>query len=444
MREFLEIMLIKAGHQVSTAGGGWEAEDRLSQQLFDLVITDIQMPEGDGIALLEYVREYHPETVVIIITAFGSADSAVEAMKLGAYDYITKPFQNDEILLTIEKALENRSLRAENLQLKNELREKYEFAGIIGVSQEMQKVFDMIEKVKDTRTNVLIVGDSGTGKELVARAIHYNSARHTKPFVPINCGAIPENLLESELFGHVKGAFTSADRDKMGLFEAAAAGTLFLDEISELPLPLQVKLLRVLQERTLRRVGGVEDIRLDVRIISATNKDLSEEVEYGQFRTDLFYRLNVVTLYMPPLKSRKSDIPVLARHFVDKFSGEQERNVEGISGEAMELLMAYDFPGNVRELENIIERAVTLETGRAIAPESLPPLGLAPTASPRSAGDLRLPEDGLDLEEYLANIEVRIIKKAMKMAANNKKEAAKLLKIPYRSFRYRLEKYRLD
>ena len=403
MREFLEIMLSKEGHKVSSAGSGKEALNMLNDTIYDLIVSDVQMPGMNGIELLRNVKEVCPDTTVIMITAYASTESGVEAMKAGAYDYITKPFKIDEIKLIIKNALEKKRLEVENLLLKREFRERYSFGNILGNSPEMLKVYDLIEKIGPTKTNVLVEGESGTGKELVAKAIHHQSPRREKPFVAITCGAIPDGLMESELFGHMKGSFTGAIANKAGLFEMADGGTVFLDEIGELPLAIQVKLLRVIQERSFRRVGGTEDITVDVRIISATNKTLEEEVKKGTFREDLYYRLNVLQIRMPPLRERLSDVPILARHFLDKYAKEHGKDVKGITTVAMRILEGYSYPGNVRELENVIERGVALEQGAQLSAESLP--GFKQLTY--------IPPEGLDLEEAVGKYEKALIVSAL-------------------------------
>jgi two-component system response regulator PilR (NtrC family) len=444
MREFLEIMLRKEGYEVACARDGKEALNSLKARPYDLVLSDIRMPGVDGMEVLNRAKENSPGTIVIMITAYGSTESAVEAMKRGAYDYITKPFQVDEIKLIIRKALEKKTLEEENIQLRKELESKYQFGNLVGNSPGMLKVYDLIQRVKDTRANILISGESGTGKELVAKAVHYNSPRKDKSFVTINCSAIPETLMESELFGHMKGAFTGAFSNKQGLFEAAEGGAVFLDEIGELSPSLQVKLLRVIQDRIFRRVGGTEDIEVDVRIITATNKNLEEEVRQGGFREDLFYRLNVIQIKIPPLRERREDIPVLARHFLDRYSRELGKGIKKISEEAMGRLVNYSYPGNVRELENIIERAVALESSSAILPESLPPVVFEKPSEIALREEIELPPAGLDLEEVVGGIEKGLLLKALQNARGVKKEAAKLLKISFRSLRYRLKKYGLE
>lgn len=442
MREFLEIMLSKEGYKVSSAGSGQGALKMLNDTIYDLIVSDVQMPGMNGIELLRNVKVVCPDTTVIMITAHASTESGVEAMKAGAYDYITKPFKVDEIKLIIRNALEKKRLEVENLLLKREIRERYSFGGILGNSPEMQRVYDLIEKIGPTKTNVLVEGESGTGKELVAKAIHYQSLRRDKPFVAITCGAIPDGLMESELFGHMKGSFTGAIANKSGLFEMADGGTVFLDEIGELPLPIQVKLLRVIQERSFRRVGGTEDITVDVRVISATNKTLEEEVKKGSFREDLYYRLNVLQIRMPPLRERLSDVPILARHFLDKYAKEHGKDVKGITPEAMRLLEGYSYPGNVRELENIIERGVALEQGAQLSADSLPEF--IREGKGVDSHVPCIPPGGLDLEQAVGEYEKALLLSAVDKAGGVKKRAAKLLNISFRSIRYRLEKYGLN
>ncbi|HBQ20717.1 MAG: Fis family transcriptional regulator [Deltaproteobacteria bacterium GWA2_38_16] len=447
LREFLEIMLKREGYDIATAPDGDQAIKLLTKKSFDMVITDLQMPKIHGMQVLAKAKEIDPELVVLVITAFGSTESAVEAMKLGAYDYITKPFKIDEIKLIIKKALEKRILARENIFLKKELGAKFNFGNLVGSAQSMLKIYDLIQRVCETKTNVLITGESGTGKELVAKAIHYNGPLKDKPFVTVNCGAIPENLMESEMFGHKKGSFTGAISDKLGLFEVANNGTIFLDEIGELPLHIQVKLLRVLQDKTFRKVGGTEDITVNVRIMAATNKELGQEVSKGNFREDLYYRLNVIHIQLPPLRERKEDVSILAQHFLEKFNKQLGKDIKKISKEAMDALSQYDYPGNVRELENIIERTVSLERGAAILPESLPPVIFHPGAllSRRAShSDLSVTTDGVNLEEIVGNLEKDLIEKALKKAGGVKKKAAKLLGISFRSMRYRLEKYGME
>jgi len=387
--------------------------------------------------VLNKAKELDPEAMVIMITAFASTENAVDAMKMGAYDYISKPFQVDEIKLTVAKALEKKRLKEENLRLRREVEKKYVFENLVGASRPMQEVFDLIKRAAPTRTNVLIAGESGTGKELVARAIHFNSPRRDRPFVTVNCGSIPSELLESELFGHLKGSFTGAYQDKRGLFEAADQGTVFLDEIGEAPLGIQVKLLRAIQEKTFKPVGGIKDMKVDVRIIAASNRDLEAAVRNGEFREDLYYRLNVINVKVPPLRERMEDVSPLIRHFIRHYSQEMERNVKGINKEAEQLLLSYNWPGNVRELENTIERAISLANSDTITPENLPEkFRSAPSGHPY----ISFPEEGVDLEQELMGVEKLLIDEALKRSGGVKKEAAKLLGVSFRSLRYRLEK----
>jgi two-component system response regulator PilR (NtrC family) len=444
MREFLDIMLKKEGYKVSLASNGEEVLKLIDKDLFDLVLLDVRMPKLDGIGVLKKIKITSPETIVIMITAYASADTAIKAMKEGAYDYITKPFKVEEIKLIIKNALEKKNLQKENLLLKQVVRDRYRFGSIIGQSSKMLALYDLLEKIAPTKTNILVTGESGTGKELVAKAIHYNSSRKDKPFVTLNCGAIPESLIESELFGHMKGAFTDAIATKKGLFEMADEGTIFLDEISELPFLMQVKLLRILQDKEFKRVGGTDDIRVDVRIISATNKDLEEAVKEKRFREDLFYRLNVIQVKMPPLRDRKEDIPILAAHFLKKYSEELSKTILKISPEALNMLLNYEYPGNVRELQNIIERAVALGNGNELTPQHLSSYLDEQIQSKRGAIELDIPPEGIDLEKVIEEIERALLLKALNRTKGIKKKAAELLRINFRSMRYRLEKYGLD
>lgn len=444
IREFLEIMLKKEGFEVSLAEDGARAKEMIQKKSYDMVISDLQMPNMNGIELLKFVKDTAPDTVFMMITAFGTTETAVEAMKMGAYDYITKPFKIDEVRLNINNALRSRNLEVENKSLKKELVKEYSFQNVIGNSQAMHQIFDLIKRVSQAPTNILVTGESGTGKEVVAKAIHFNGPLKDRPFVTINCGAIPENLMESEMFGHKKGSFTGAVSDKAGLFEVADGGTLFLDEVGELPITIQVKLLRAIQERMIRRVGATEDMKVDVRIIAATNRNLEDMVQKGTFRQDLFYRLNVINIKTPPLRDRKEDIPILAQHFLKKYNDKLSKNIGGISAEAMEILKKYDYPGNVRELENMIERTVALEGGQTILPESLPPM--VNTTSGRkmaSSHEIEVTSEGVDLDKVMGQIEKELLIKAIHAAGGVKKKAAKLLNITFRSMRYRVEKYNL-
>lgn len=442
MREFLEIFFRRQGYEVATAASVDEALAEINGRDFDLVISDIQMPGRTGIELLKILRRDFPDILVIMITAFGTTETAIEAMKDGAYDYITKPFKVDEIRLVVEKALEKKMLYTENRRLRKELQTQKRSRALIGNSASMLHVLDLIQQVASTKTNVLITGASGTGKELVARAVHDQSDRREGPFVAINCAAIPENLLESELFGHVKGAFTGAVQNKAGLFEEAHQGSVFLDEVGELPQLLQVKLLRVIQERVIRRVGATADREVDVRILAATNRNLEDEVRAGRFREDLYYRLNVIQIALPSLYERIDDVPLLVQHFLEKYAKGLGKNVQEISKEAMAKLLAYHYPGNVRELENIIERAVALSRGTRIEVEALPPTVLYPTRN--NVNISRIPRSGANLEQMVADYERGILLEALAQTKGVKKKAAQLLGVSFRSFRYRLEKLGLD
>lgn len=444
IREFLEIMLKKEGYAVTCAENGRVAKEILEKKSFDLVISDFQMPEMTGMELLKFVKDHFPQTIFMMITAFGTTESAVEAMKIGAYDYITKPFKIDEVRINIANALRSLSLEKENRHLKKELVREYNFGNLIGNTDIMHEIFNLIKRVSGAPTNILITGESGTGKEVIAKAIHYSGDSKDRPFITVNCGAIPENLMESEMFGHKKGSFTGAIADKEGLFEAANGGTLFLDEIGELPLNMQVKVLRAIQERVVRRVGGNEDMRVDVRLIAATNRDLQQMVNEKTFRQDLYYRLNVIQIHSPALRDRSADIPLLANHFLKKYNDRLGKNIQGITAEAMQVLKSYAYPGNVRELENIVERTVALEPGSSILPESLP--AFVNTAEGRklaSSHEIEVTEDGVDLEKILGQIEKELLIKAMHTSCGVKKRAAKLLGITFRSMRYRAEKHDL-
>jgi two-component system response regulator PilR (NtrC family) len=441
MRDFMEILLQRDSHEVVSCGSAAEAVLALESDDFDVVISDIRMPGMSGLELLDRVQQLAPETLVILITAHGTTESAVDAMKRGAYDYLTKPCSVDEIRVVVDKALEKRSLASENLSLKRRLREQTSLPTMLGKSPRMKEVFELVRQVAPTRANILITGGSGTGKELVARSIHSLSDRQDRPFVTINCGAIPENLLESELFGHVKGSFTGAISHKEGLFEAADGGTLFLDEIGEMPLSLQVRVLRAIQDRTFKRVGGTSDIQVDARILCATNRVLSEEVKRGSFREDLFYRLNVIEVRLPRLSERPEDIPELVRLFVERYATELSRPVHEVEPEVLTILEGYAFPGNVRELENLVERAVTLARGERITADCLPPSVLQPVQAEGMPG---LPTDGADLNELLADYERGLLEAALRRTGGIKKRAAALLRVSFRSFRYRLEKLGLD
>jgi two-component system response regulator PilR (NtrC family) len=442
IQEFFEILLKKEGLQATCVGSGAAALEQLKKNIFDLVISDVSMPGMTGIELLTQVKAFSPETSVVMITAFGAAETAVEAMKQGATDYLLKPFKVDEIKIVIRQILERASLSRENTLLKEQIKMRMGGGTFIGRSPQMLAIFDMVQRLAKNRSNVLISGASGTGKELVARAIHEQGERKNAPFVSINCGAIPENLIESELFGYMRGAFTGAGANKRGLMEVAEHGTFFLDEIGELPLATQVKLLRVLQERKIRRVGGIDDITIDCRIIAATNRELAKEVERGNFREDLYYRLNVLTIKMPLLKERRDDIPILLENFINKYAREHERRNIHFSAAALECFKNYSYPGNVRELENLVEQTVALSSKENIDVEDLPAVlrqhPIAAQASISTLDSLKVNE--CDIDQELANLERKLILSALQSCGGVKKKAAKLLKISFRSMRYRLNK----
>jgi two-component system, NtrC family, response regulator PilR len=440
MREFMEIMLTKEGYDVTSAEDPTKAINLCRKVAFDLVITDLKMPKIDGIEFLKTIKDQRPETIVILITAYASGETAINAMKEGAYDYIEKGGSIEELKKIVHAALLKKGLIDEKNETKTVV-EETSFCGMIGSAREMQKIYTTIKKVADTPANILILGESGTGKELVARAIHDNSSRAKMPIVVINCGGIPENLLESELFGYMKGSFTGAYTDKQGLFEMARGGTIFLDEIGELPPVLQVKLLRVVQEKTFRRIGGAEDIKVDVRIISATNQNLEEKVKKGEFREDLYFRLNVIPVHVPPLRERKEDISLLTKHFIEKYAREFDKEIRTISSYAMELLMDYAFPGNIRELENIIERSVAMESSNIILPENLL---LSTTTAGVASFAIEIPDKGINLNEELEKIEKKIIEKALQKAKGSKTRAGELLQVTFDSLRYRIEKLHIE
>jgi two-component system response regulator PilR (NtrC family) len=441
IRECLQIMLKREGYDVSCAEDGREAITLFEKNHFDVVLADIRMPKATGFEVLNRIKELSPTTRVIMITAHASFESAVESMKEGAYDYIAKPFNVDEVKRTVSNALQSVMNTEGSTPIKRVKDNREHFEGIVSVSPEMHKIFDLIPKAATSKANVLITGESGTGKELVARAIHNHSPRREGPFVTMNCGGVPEQLLESELFGFTKGSFTGAVSDKIGLFQAADGGTIFMDEIGDLPLPLQVKLLRIVQERSFKPVGGTQEIKVDVRIISATNIDLEERVMNGAFREDLFYRLNVIQIRIPPLRERKMDIPLLAHHFLRKYSQELGKEIRTISSYALKVLLDYSFPGNVRELENIVERSVALESSNIILPESLTLSRFKNDVKKNELIDTDIPPEGIDLAEAVGTLEKHLLRKALQKTNGEMKKAAQLLHIPYRAIRYRLEKY---
>jgi two-component system response regulator PilR (NtrC family) len=441
MREFLEILLRKEGHEVAVAGDTADALQRAAQGDLDLVITDLRLGRDSGIDVLRGVKEQSPSTEVVMVTAFATTENAIQAMKLGAYDYVQKPFKVDELKLVVAKALERRALVAENRVLRRHAGPMSEL-DLLGSTPAIQEVREVVEKVAPGRTTVLISGESGVGKEVVARAIHRKSGRAEQPFVAINCGAIPEGLIESELFGHEKGSFTGASEARAGLFEVAGTGTLFLDEVGELPPPMQVRLLRALQERRIRRVGGTRDLPVAARIVAATNRDLTEEVQRGNFREDLYYRLNVIALHVPPLRERREDIPAFLAHYLARFAVEQGRAVPRLAPETERILLTHDWPGNVRELANVIERAMALSTAEVLEPAALPPAlrGRAAAAAAPDAGG-GLPSGGMDLQAHLDAIERALLEEALARTGGVKTEAARLLSVTFRSLRYRLAKY---
>lgn len=424
MRHMLEMMLGKAGYEVKGASDGEEALEHMASGHYDYILCDLRMPKMDGMSFLRKARESHPDKTYIMMSAYGTLETALEAMKEGAYDYISKPFKKDEVLLTLRKAEERERLKAENAKLRSKIEEiekKYSFGNIIARSEAMGRVFDLVEKVAQHNTNVLITGESGTGKELIARAIHASGPRAKGPLVAVNCGGIPASLMESELFGFRKGAFTDAMRDKPGFFEQAEGGTIFLDEIGELSYPLQVKLLRVIQEREITPLGGSTPVKIDVRLIAATSRDLEREVERGRFREDLYYRINVVRIHLPPLRERKGDIPLLAGYFISLFNNKLGKNIEGLSSEAVPLLMEHPWPGNVRELENVMEKAVLLAPGKWITPSDL---GLGP-----SRGQKMQSSQDLSIKKASKELEKALITEALQRTKGNKSQAARLLEI---------------
>ena len=447
MRELLDFMLTKEGYTVSCASTGNEAIAMLGKQKFDLLLCDIRLGDITGLDVLRASKKKNQETVVIMISAYASTETAVEAMNDGAYDYVPKPFNNEELLETIAKALDLKTLEQEKQIIDDELKKNLHFGKIVGNSPAMLHIYNMIRQVAKTRTSVLITGESGTGKELIARAVHEQSDRCNGPFVAINCGGIPETLMESELFGHKKGSFTGATQDKKGLFEVGGGGTVFLDEVGELGVPVQVKLLRAVQERSIRAVGGNEDITVDIRIISATNKDLAKEVIEGNFREDLFYRLNVIEIKIPPLRERKSDLRPLAQHFLDKYAQEMGKEITKISSYAIDMLNKYDFPGNIRELENLMERSVALSNTNILLPDSLA-LSIHKRRWIEGIHGRRFDLDevshGVSLDHILEEIERAYLQKALECTRGSKNKAAELLGISFRSLRYRLDKLNVE
>ena len=450
MREMLRIVLRRDGYDVVLAENGRQAIEHLQREPVDLLLSDIRMPDVSGVEVLRTAKDLNRDIVAFMMTAFASTETAVEAMRLGAVDYFTKPFSMDELRLKVRQHLETSRLKQENVLLKRALNSRHAFSNIIGVSEAMRAVFSTIELVANTSSTVLVGGESGTGKELVARAIHFNSLRRDRPFVAVNCGAVPETLLESELFGHVRGAFTGADSNKKGLIEVAEGGTIFLDEIGEMTPPMQVKLLRVLQDRRFRRLGGTEEVQADVRVITATNQDLPKLVDQGKFREDLFYRINVLSIQLPALRDRAEDIPLLAEHFLEHFASQMGKPVRTISADAMRLLQAHTWRGNVRELQNAIERAVALEQRETILPETLPEeirkgagaAPLQPAAAP-SAPELPAFGEGFDLEARGEEFYRHYMSLALERAGGVQVKAAEMLGMSFRSFRYYAKKFNL-
>ncbi len=439
--EFLGLLFKEQGYDVRRADSVEAARERFANESFDAVLCDILMPDGNGLELLKEFKAQSPRTAVIMMTAYTSTKSAIEAMKLGAYNYISKPFDVDELKVVVAGALEKTGLEAENVYLRRELEQKYQFSNIIGRSPRMQEIFSLIRRIANTPSTVLLHGESGTGKELIARAIHFSGNRSGKRFLSINCGAMPENLLESELFGHEKGAFTGAVRENKGLFQEAHGGTLFLDEIGEMTSPMQVKLLRALQEKKIRRVGGTREEPVDVRIIAASNRDLKQLIEEGTLREDLYYRINVLPIDLPPLRRRREDIPLLVDHFIKKYSEDMGIAPKPISVEAMRLLENYEWPGNVRELENTVERALALATAEDLTTRDLPLQIRSQNAHPPET--IELPESGLDLEAHLDEIRRELMRQALQRTEGVQTQAAELLQMTFRSFRYYAKKLQL-
>jgi DNA-binding NtrC family response regulator len=443
VRDLMKEFLAGEGFEVSSAHNGLVASRMVGREDFDMVITDIRMPKMDGMKLLETIKRTNPQVIVIVITGYGTIDAAVRAMRLGAYEYITKPVMLDELRLVIHKAFEHQQLRSDNRMLQRQLKTKYRFKNFIGDSDIMQEIFRFIEKIANTDSTVLVYGDSGTGKELVARAIHYNSDRCQKPLIPVNCGAIPEDLLESELFGYEKGAFTGALKTRMGRFELANGGTVFLDEIGDMSPALQVKILRVLQGREFERVGGVKTIKVDIRVIAATNKDLEKAVAEGKFREDLYYRLNVIPVVLPPLRERKSDIPLLINHCIKRFKQEKRLSVEGMTEEAVKYFMDYSWPGNVRELENLIERLVILKGKGVVDVDDLPDKLLGHKGEV-PVPEIRIPEDGIPFNAAVSQFERELILQALNRTDWVKNRAAKLLHLNRTTLVEKMKKIKLQ
>ena len=440
MRHMLTLILKREGYEARAVGRGAEALALLDAETFDFILSDVVMPEMSGLDLLKALKEKKIDSTIIMMSAYGNLDTAVEAMKLGAYDYVSKPFKPDEILLTLRKAEERENLRQENLRLRQEVCRDYAFENIVGKSPKMLQVFEVIRKIAEYKASVLILGESGTGKEMVAKAIHYNSPRGDGPFIAVNCGAIPETLLESELFGFERGAFTDAKKEKRGSFEMAHCGTLFLDEIGEMSLAAQVKLLRVLQEGEIKRLGSESPLKVDVRIVAATIRDLSKAVQEGKFREDLFYRLHVLPLQLPSLRERKEDLPLLVNHFIQKFNQQHKLAIEGIAEEAIALILEYAWPGNVRELENAIERAMILAHGQKIDADCLPP-------EIRAGGSLLkefFPGNELSVKKATRTLEADLIRRALKKTGGNRSQAARILELSHPALLSKIREYGIE
>jgi DNA-binding NtrC family response regulator len=443
IRDVLAGVLQSEGYDVETVENGEEAIERLSREPYEMVITDLRMPKADGISVLRHVQEKNLDCLGIVATAYGSVESAIEALRAGAFDYITKPFHIDEIRHLVRRVREFRGLKQENVQLRRELRRAHKIQNIVGDSQPMQRLFDLIKTVSDSESTVLVLGESGTGKELVAKAIHYHSRRSEKPLVAVNCAAIPENLLESELFGHVKGAFTGAIANRPGRFSMADGGTIFLDEIGDMSPKLQVKVLRVLQEQEFEPVGATKTVKVNVRVIAATNQDLEERVKTREFREDLFYRLNVIPISLPPLRERPDDIPLLLQHFIERFNLENGSRVKRFNEEATAILQRYAWPGNVRELENLVERMSILAAGGEVTPSDLPEKFHARSASPMPNFS-EFPADGVDMNDLIKQFEVRMITGALERANGVKNQAAKLLNIKRTTLVEKMKKKKIE
>lgn len=443
IRETMTTLLTMNGYAVTAVADGPSATEEVKRDKYHMVITDLMLPQMNGIDIIKSIKRIDPDIQSIVITGYATVTTAVEAMKAGAFDYLMKPFNSAEVLMLIKRALEFQTLQVENQQLKRNLEGRYRFENLIGQSDGLEKVCSLIEKVAETDSTILILGESGTGKELIARTIHYNSPRRNKPLIPINCGAIPENLLESELFGHEKGAFTGASSTRIGRFELADGGTIFLDEIGEMSPTLQVKLLRILQQREFERVGGTKTIKVDVRIITATNIDLDKAVRVGKFREDLYYRLNVIPIVIPPLRERVDDIPLLLEHFLDHFNRSKKKNIKGFSQEAMNLLMAYRWPGNIRELENLLERLVILKGEGTITPEDMPEKIINSRIEDGMAC-LTIPDSGINLKDVVEEFENNLIVQALQKAQGVKNRAAQLLSLNRTTLVEKLKKKKID